>query len=244
MLRAERAWLGSGDMAIQLGFDDSLRITSYKDADSAVDLLREKYRRFTLEIDGEDTDGRTYWRIVFAILSVHSPIDATFASYRALRLWSVRTGRFPKTERTLRNLISASGQDGVVQYIPTKAIYLSTFDAEWRTDRTRFTRNGDTDDAWRWRLRANVKGLGIAKASFAVALVRPQTSTVCCIDTHIYQLFTGRTPRHGVGKREYLDIESRIRKLGKRHRLGCFATQGLLWDAKRGIPNAHTVLAH
>ncbi len=232
-------------MAIQLGFGDSIRLTSSDDVSlqECLKLTGEKYRAYSQAIDVGESDKATYWRIVFSILSVHSPLDATFEAYTALRLWRARFKRTP-SQQTLRSLLlHARGVDGIVQYTYQKSSYIRAFDFNWNEDKSRFLRNGDTDDAWRIRIQANVKGLGLAKASFAVALSNPSTSDVCCVDTHIWQLFTGTVPKSTIARKAYLAIESRIRELGKEYGLSTFACSWALWDAKRGVSNSHAALA-
>lgn len=235
-------------MAIQLGLDGGLRLTEANDTESirqALALTRDKYLAYVRAIDVGESERAVYWRIVFAILSVHSPIEATFEAFKSLRLWRARFGRLPAKARCRDLLLAAKGKDGTVtQYCSQKAGYLVEFDRAWARDKAAFLRGTDTDHDWRLRLVRNVKGLGLAKASFAVALCQPVTSDVCCIDTHMYALLTdGRPPKGAIGKRIYLELESRIRELAWEVGLSVFATQWALWDARRGQSNPHSVLA-
>jgi len=129
-----------------------------------------------------------------------------------------------------------------VMYHAQKARFILAFDAAWTQDSVPFTQNGDGDTGWRDRLRRNVLGLGWAKASFAVALSKPSTSDVCCIDSHMHQLLTGRMPGHTIGKRAYLALEARVRDLASEYGVSAFTMQWLLWDAKRGISEPHSAL--
>lgn len=232
-------------MALQLGFNDSIKLLD-SDDDSirqVLSLTARKYDGYVRSIDIGESDKATYWRIVFSILTVHSPLDASFEAYRAVRVWRARFGRIPSQRKLASLLLGAKGNDGVVQYAPTKAGYIVQFDKDWSTDKAKFTRNGDDDIAWRTRIQANVKGLGLAKASFAVALSAPATSNVCCIDTHMYALLTGNGPaKSAIGKRLYLELEQRVRTWAAEFGLSTFACQWALWDAKRGVSNPHTIL--
>ena len=235
-------------MAIQLGLDGtSVRLVdAHKDTQQLREVLaltRDRYDSYVRAIDVGESDKATYWRIVFSILSVHSPLDATFEAYRALRVWRARYNRIPSQRKLGTLLLLARGNDGVIQYTNQKAIYIREFDAKWAADKEQFLRNGDTDADWRARIQRNVKGLGLAKASFAVALANPATSDVCCIDTHMYQLFTGIVPKSSIKPSVYLALENAIRELGKEFGLSTFATQWCLWDAQRGQSNPHSVLA-
>lgn len=236
-------------MAIQLGLDGlSVKLVDAHTGDDShlrevLALTRDRYQAYVRAIDVGETEKATYWRIVFAILSVHSPLDATFEAYRALRVWRARFGRIPSQRKLANLLATARGTDGVIQYQNQKAIYIREFDAKWTAARETFTRNGDSDEVWRARIQANVKGLGLAKASFAVCLSNPATSDVCCIDTHMWRLFTGKPATGSIPKRIYLELESKVRELGKEFGLSTFATQWCLWDAMRGQSNPHSVLA-
>lgn len=233
-------------MAVQLGFDGSLHLTSGDDASvrQVLALSHDKYHAYASAIDVGDSERATYWRITFAILSVHSPIEATFEAYKSLRLWRARYARMPSVAVCNRLLRNSHGVDGsVTQYCYQKSLYLREFDLAWTSDRTRFTRNGESELAWRDRLQRNVKGLGLAKASFAVCLSNPATSDVCCVDTHMYQLFAGNVPANAIPRKAYLAIEEKIRAYGKEFGIGTFVAQWALWDAKRGHANAHAILA-
>jgi len=235
------------ESSLQYGFDGSIKLhgADSKTLDIAVELSRERYTTFACAIDPQADDGdAVYWRIVFALLSVHSPIGATFNAYRTLRLWSVRFGRKPRFHQTIERILrSSNADDGAILYAPTKAWYVADFTRAWESDSVPFTRQGDTDHEWRLRLVRNVRGLGLAKASFAVALCNPLTATVCCIDTHIHQLLTGAIPRKAIKPVVYYALEAQIRRLARRHKLGVFVVQWILWDAKRGIPESHSTLS-
>ena len=142
----------------------------------------------------------------------------------------------------LHRIISTHGRDGVVQYPYQKATYLREFDLGWVADRSRFLRCGEDDGAWRDRLVREVKGVAMAKASFAVALSRPVDADICCVDTHMYQLFKRSVPKSTVKRRDYLDIEGKVRDLARVYNVGCFVIQWLLWDAKRGVREPHAEL--
>lgn len=231
-------------MALQLGFGDSVKLIDGEEDSirEVLTLTADRYRSYTDAISVGESPKATYWRIAFAILSVHSPLDATFEAYKAVRLFRARFSRLPSEQKLTSLLGMAHGSDGVIQYPHQKALYLREFDKTFASDPQRYLRNGDSDSEWRFRLQQNTKGLGLAKASFAVALASPATSDVCCIDTHMYQLFTGRVPHSSVPKRLYLELEAKIRAYGREFGLSTFATQWCLWDAKRGVSNPHSVL--
>ena len=232
-------------MALQLGFGGSLQLRG-NDRESlrqAITLSIDTYREYARAIAPRPDDSRAvFWRLAFSIMSVHSPIGATFEAYSAVRRFHAVFGRLPGRERLI-SLLRTPGNDGVVQYGPTKAGYLKELERTWKLDKAALLRGPDSDHEWRLRIQRQVKGLGMAKASFAVALCRPNRADVCCIDTHMHQLLTGSVPRKGnIGKRRYLELEGRIRELAQEHQVSTFAMQWLLWDAQRGIREPHKAL--
>lgn len=236
----------SRDSAVQLGFDGSVRLLTgdSQALDAVIELTRATYEDYARAIAPEDDDRAVYWRIVFAILSVHSPIHATFDSYRALKLWAARYSRLPIHHQAVRRALErVHAVDGVIQYIPTKSYYVADFTRAWLVDSSPFTRNGDTFVDWRARLQRNVRGLGLAKASFAVALCAPVDADICCVDSHIHALFTGQPVRNAIKPSVYLAIEDTIRRKALEHHIGTFVLQWLLWDAKRGVRESHACLA-
>lgn len=232
-------------MTLQLGFDGAVKLLdgSPESLRECLALTGDRYREYARAIDPGDSERGVYWRIVFSLLSVQSPLDATFSAYKTLRLWRARFGRVPSQGKLRSLILNARGSDGVVQYTHQKALYIREFDANWREDPARFLRCGDTDADWRARIQANVKGLGLAKASFAVALSNPATSDVCCIDTHLHAVFTGHPARSTIPRRVYLELESRVRALALEFGLSTFAAQWALFDAHRGTANNHAALA-
>jgi hypothetical protein len=234
------------DSAIQLGFDGSVRLLTgdSQALDAVINLTRQTYEDYARAIEPEAGDRAVYWRIIFALLSVHSPFHATVDDYRALRLWSVRYSRLPIHHQSVRHALErVHAVDGVLQYIPTKSYYVADFTRAWLADSSPFTRNGDTFIDWRKRLQTNVKGLGLAKASFAVALCNPVDADICCVDSHIHALFTDQPARNAIKPSVYLAIEDTIRRKAHEHHIGTFVLQWLLWDAKRGVRESHACLA-
>ncbi len=236
-------------MPIQNGFDgikilpDSRGRYLPSDMRTILEMTGDKYAGYVAALEYGDSEPETYWRIVFAILSVHSPIGATFAAYSRLRLWSARFERMPSVKRLASLIGTARASDGVCLYPYQKATYVHDFDAAWRHDATTYTRNGDDDNVYRLRLWRNVRGLGLAKASFAVALTAPSTSDVCCIDTHIFRILTGVRPHSSIRPSVYLHLENRVRCMARKAGISVFAAQWALWDAARGVSNPHSGLA-
>lgn len=223
-------------MTLQLTLEGGYKLLDHRGADQVLDLVGPQYLEFASNIQGDTHDADwVYSRAQFAILSVHSPFRATCKAWLEYRLATALKGR-PLTERQgAKVLAGAHAEDGVVLYPHQKAVYLGALAGtlpEWHQG-----------DDWRWELRKDVLGLGIAKASFAAAIVDPLGFDGCCVDSHMAQLFEGRVPQGAIGKKRYLGIEAKIRRLARRHDLPTFVAQWALWDSKRGRVESHGVLS-
>jgi len=228
-------------MALQLTLDGTPKLVRF-DEESALalaDVALGRYREYTAAIQHEPSNRLVFWRVVFSILSVNTRIEANISAYRAMRSLGAR-----QLQRLDWRAI-ASVLDKIrppIMYYKSKARYLSRFARSWAYDSTPYGRNGSTHKEWADRLEDRVKGLGIAKARFAVALADPVASDVCCVDSWLYRLFTGKNIGKAINRRTYVRIEAKIRRLSVQLGVSCFAAQWMLWDSTRGWPEPHAVL--
>ena len=95
--------------------------------------------------------------------------------------------------------------------------------------------------AHRLRLRHDVSGLGLCKASFASALLEPMTADVACIDTHMQKVYFGSRGFRTLSLDVYLGAEAKVRAVGERHEVSTFVAQWLIWDHVRGVVEPHAI---
>lgn len=166
-----------------------------------------------------------FWRMAFAILSVHSNFGATCGAWQELRSLEVDC-HYPMAS------LAVLKRWPRVQYPGQKAKFLARlWDAIWQEGEC-FWPDGLTDCAYRGYIRESVSGLAWAKSSFAVMLVNPggRGVDVACIDTHMYRMFTGQPARGQIRGPEYLKLEGQVRGLAQRHGVSCSVAQHALWD--------------
>ena len=235
-------------VAIQAGLDGSVKLANRTHASIAWVLTHtlDRYEQFTSEVAHDaDDQNVVYWRIVFAILSVHTHFSPNVKAYQMLRTRGFPTNPDPdKRVAILTRWLARVKADGgqVIQFPGQKARYLDEFNERWDADPCQFTRNGETSEEWRDRIQT-IRGLARTKASFAVCLADPKGSDVICIDRHMARLLTGAIPKSGLPKGIYTKCEDRIRSLAARRGATPFAVQWCLWDAMRGHIEDHGVLA-
>jgi thermostable 8-oxoguanine DNA glycosylase len=190
---------------------------------------REKYEGFARFITPNlDIDADIFARIAFAILSANSPFDD---SVKAL---NVAVKKYAKA-------VVIKSEDIVwFKMIPAKAKYLNRL-ARLNLQSLRRER----DESWheyRMRLKAKILGLGIAKASFAAALLYPLEADLACVDTWIQKVFLGNTGFKSLGIADYLLVEAKIRTYANCFGINTFLAQWMIWDhARGGSINEHAI---
>lgn len=169
-------------------------------------------------------DSDVYSRVAFAILSANSPFED---SVKALNVVMKHWGR-------------VKPQD-IVWYkqVPAKAKYLNAL-----AKIPRFELLRQVNESWhdyRVRLQKIVKGLGMAKASFAACLLYPLDADLACVDTWIQRVFLGHTGFRQLSVTDYLYVEAKIRTFAHCFGVSTFLAQWLIWDHARGSSNSHAI---
>lgn len=168
-------------------------------------------------------DDTIYSRIAFAILSANSPFED---SVKALNVAIEKRGHVKASDIIW------------FRQVPAKAKYLNTLS---RLNLQSLQRNhGETWHDYRLRLQ-KIKGLGLAKASFAACLLYPLDADLACIDTWIQKVFLGHTGFKSLGVRDYLTVESKIRTYARCFGISTFLAQWLIWDHARGSISSHSI---
>lgn len=229
-------------MAIQSMLDGSLKLILPCTQSELVSVLvnqGERYEGFASRIEPQGGELlTTYWRTVFAILSVSSSLPSTEQAYGLCRAFPDWLGDVERTGLLLSNVYAARNQSPTLAYPKSKAKYLAAWTQDYwaRPDVWQLGSN-ETLDGYRTRLCA-IKGLRMAKASFAVALMYPTVSDVCCLDRHMLALL-------GVAslmEKDYTVWERRVIEAGHAAKLPGFIAQWCLWDSKRGTVEPHASL--
>lgn len=186
----------------------------------------EVYRGLARMIEPNRTDPEAIrTRVAFAILSANCPFDdAVLAlNYCAEHAWQPEPGSCAKYKQ-----------------VPAKEGFIRTLAA---TDPFSYLKRDDESwHAYRMRLR-KVPGLGLAKASFAAALLYPSTADVACLDTWMQKVFLRHTGFQTLSVKVYVAIEARVRRFARKHKLpSTFVAQWVIWDSARdGAPNPHQI---
>jgi thermostable 8-oxoguanine DNA glycosylase len=102
--------------------------------------------------------------------------------------------------------------------------------------------NGKDWQRYRFIFQKLFRGLGLAKASFAVALLYPLEADVACIDTWMQKVFLGKTSFKQLGLKDYMAVEARVRRYARRFGVSTFLAQWMIWDFSRNKgANEHNI---
>ena len=205
---------------------DNVVAHSFRERQRAIDryIVRNKarYTSFARAITPDIEDDEQVWsRVAFAILSANAP----FAS-------AVKALTYAIEHRGRLDTFMLAG----LNMVPAKKTWLDAIPQPAHLIRE----SGDTWHSYRMRL-TGIKGLGLAKASFAACLLYPLTADLACLDTHMQKVYCGHTSFRSLSVTQYLTVEGEVRKVAKRHGLHTFLAQWLIWDHARGTVNDHDI---
>lgn len=200
---------------------------------------KERHGGWAMAI-GRATDAKTtYQRILFSLLSVSTSFEA--GSLAWLLLKDKPNTDVNVVESVIRSVHAPGRVTNTVAYPTTKAADIVAFTIRFNKNPGQFILEaGESPE--QWRDRTNIRGLGLAKISFAAALLDPMASDCVCLDRHMTRWFTGsvtRTPN----PRIYRRYEIALAKIGRVYGISGFLTQWVVWDWLRGKEESHLILA-
>jgi len=169
------------------------------------------------------SDDEIFARVAFAVLSANSPFDDSVA---ALKIVMANRGKVRPAD--------------IVRFkqVPAKCSYVNKL----ARMKLQSLRKGPEESWHAYRLRLKeIKGLGLAKASFAACLLYPMEADLACVDTWIQKVFLGHTGFKQLGLQDYLTVESRIRGYAVCFGISTFLAQWLIWDHARGNVSEHAI---
>jgi len=187
----------------------------------------ERYKGFARMITPEVTNPeQVFSRVAFAILSANTVFDY---AVRALDVViETRGGTTPEDIRAY-GMVGAKAEYCNEAWEVIKKSYWGKIE-------------GQTWGEYRASVQHQFKGLGLAKASFAVALLYPLEADVACIDTWMQKVFLGRSSFKQLGLKDYEAVEARVRRYAKRFGVSTFLGQWMIWDhARGGKANSHAI---
>jgi hypothetical protein len=89
------------------------------------------------------------------------------------------------------------------------------------------------NESWsefRNRIEKNIKGLGLAKSSFAIEMIYPSEAEVVCLDTHLFKAYGLDQVKH---RKKYDLLENHWVKNSVKKDLPSYIARCIYWDRKQ-----------
>lgn len=164
-----------------------------------------------------------YNRFLFAFCSVHTTWERNVIGYNMVK------GIYHTDKKSLRKLIKKSG----IGLTNNRTAFILEFTQKYLENPKFYTkRRAESWVKYAERLIKDIKGLGLAKARFAIELIYPNSARIVCADTHIIQ-WAKQNPEK-MNKTLYMKIEQGFLNHSKKQNKHPIEARWSWWDKKQG----------
>lgn len=170
-------------------------------------------------------DKEFFQRFLFAFCSVHTTWESNVRGYAEIKDYEAWLS--DKTELRRRLIASRCGLHN------NRTEYIYGFAEKFWADPAEY-RRGDSEPWWMYRdrLERRIKGLGLAKTSYALEMAFPLECDVVCFDVHMLRLYgdvdAGRDPIR------YEKFEDDWVKRAKKLGVAPYIARNVYWDKLQG----------
>ena len=205
-------------------------------------LTTQKVDAFFSSLNAEEiATYRDYWngvaprnaseifqRWLFAFMSVHTSWRSNVTGYLAIRNWWEWLNNNDELER--RIVSSGAGLH------KNRTKFISTFaQAFWSNPDFYIKQDDETWVEFRDKLVDSTLGLGMAKVSFSLEMVYSSTAEVCCMDTHLFQLFGLDQTKDS---KQYHEMERYWIEMCKMWNVSSYVARCIWWDRNQGYKDS------
>jgi len=182
---------------------------------------QDSYIQYWKSIQPETANDH-FLRYIFAFMSVHTTYEANVTAYNKLKdsMW---IGDEQELEKRL--IESRVGLHN------NRKKFLVKFTNEFWACPSRFIPSASNTKVKRDELYPTILGLGIAKTSFAMEMMKPIENEAVCMDTHLFQLYGLSQNKH---HKLYSAIEAHWNKMSKLFACPNYIARCLFWDKNQG----------
>ncbi len=163
-----------------------------------------------------------FLRYLFAFMSVHTAWEANVVAYNKLKdcMW---IGDEVELEKRL--------VESRVGLHNSRKRFLTKFTNEFWTCPAKFIPTATNTKVKRDELYPTILGLGIAKTSFAMEMMKPIENEAVCMDTHLFQIYGLDQAKH---TKLYRAIEDHWNQMSKIFSCPNYIARCLFWDINQG----------
>ena len=173
-------------------------------------------------------DMEIFRRWLFAYTSIHTTWEGNVRGYNAIK----DIEKWADNKETLRQLLidARCGMHNV------RTEYIWNFTSDFMANTSDFHRGStETWTAFRDRLNARCKGIGITKVSFTLEMCFPNEAEVVCLDTHMMQVYGMKEVRNsGALKKVYENNEQDWINRSQNINTAPYIARCMFWDTKQG----------
>jgi len=164
-----------------------------------------------------------YNRFLFAFLSVHTSWQSNVIAYNIMK------NHYHKDYKKTKELLIQS-KVGMYNH---RSEYITEFTKNYLEHPEYYLkRDKESWQEFANRLIKNIKGLGFAKARFAIELIYPNEAEIVVVDTHIIQ-WAKQNPNK-MNNTLYKKIEQGFLNHSKQHAIHPIEMRWKYWDQKQG----------
>lgn len=168
-------------------------------------------------------DTERFQRFLFAFMSVHTTWEANIKAYNTIKGWWEWINRWDILEQKL--IESRVGLHN------NRLRFLKDFTIKFWSNPSNYEKaSNETWTEFRNRIENNIKGLGLAKSSFAIEMIYPTQAEVTCLDTHLFKAYGLDQTKH---KRMYDKLENHWVESSQRKSLPSYVARCIYWDRKQ-----------
>lgn len=173
-------------------------------------------------------DSERFQRFLFAFMSVHTTWERNIIGYNNIKDWWNWMNRWEVLEQKLI--------DSRIGLHNNRLRFISKFTTKFWSDPSNFDRGLNEDwTSFRNRIEYEIKGLGLAKSSFAIEMIYPDEAEVVCLDTHLFKAYDLDQTKH---KRMYDKLENHWVENSRKKNLPPYIARCIYWDRKQDKPNS------
>lgn len=179
-----------------------------------------------------DNDEERFRRYLFAYCSVHTTFQGNIKGYLAIKDFN----EWLDNKEMLRDKLARSG----CGLHNNRTEYIWDFkDKFWSNPKDFYFTSKKGHVKKRDQIVSNVKGIGLAKVSFALEMIHPNEARVLCGDVHQLRLYGMEDLKYktGAGLKAYKDMERHWIISCAKKGIPSYITRCIYWDELQGFDN-------
>lgn len=197
-----------------------------KPVEEFFDSIKDNETKFQFDYWNELTpinDTEKFQRWLFAFMSVHTSWERNIIGYNNIKDWWNWMNQWETLEKKI--------VDSRVGMQNQRLSYIKEFTIKFWSNPSNYDKGqNESWGSFRNRLVNSIKGLGMAKVSFALEMIYPTNAEIVCLDTHLFQAYGLDQSKH---RKQYGNLENHWVENSKKKELPPYIARCIYWDRKQ-----------